>query len=256
MGLLDPLKNFGQGLPAFAGYIWVLYIFVPLALIIFGGWVWKLVRDKKKQWTHKLIIERELTNGQLSDPITIKMKRFPLVNNAAVFELETPFLGSYLIPEMDSYTGLNQFSIIVSKNNRIFIKTGTKFNPDDGSKIVSAKHAAIDLAFEELKEAWQHQHTVNKRVEWAQVAKWAMLGLLIIAVMVVSIKGIGQWGENHQHQANQAQSMAIAMENLADAMQTIDGTVNTQVLLADLLKEEYGTNNLQNIIREKTNGSS
>jgi len=255
MGLLDPLSNFSQSLPVFAGYVWIFWIFVPLAFLVFGGYVWKLVRDKKKQWTHKFVIERELTNGELSDPVTIRMRRFPLIKNVSVFQLETPFLGSYLVPEMDSYTGINQFSVIVGKNNRIYIKTKTTFDPDSGSKIVSAKHAGIDLAFEDLKSDWQHQHTVDKRVEWSQVAKFALFGLLIIAVMVVSIKGIGQWGENQQVQAQQAQAQAQAMEFIADSMVTMEGTAKTQVLILDLLKEGYGTNNIQPIIREKTNGT-
>lgn len=255
-GIFETLGNFKQGLPSFAQYAWVLYFFVGLAMVIFVGYMWKIIRDKKKQWTHKLIVERELATGQLSDPITIRMKRFPLIKNAAVFELENPFLGSYLIPEMDSYTGTNQFSVIVAKNNRIYIKTGTKFDPDKGSKMVSGKHAGIDLAFEDLKSDWQFQFQTNKRVEWSQIAKFAMLGLLIIAVMVVSIKAIGQWGENQKEKVQEAQATQKAMENLAEALDTTRATLNTQVLILDLLKEGYGTNNIQPIIREKTNGTS
>lgn len=254
-GIFDTLSNFKAGIPNLAAYFWVLWIFVPIAILIFVGVMWKMWNDKRKQWTHTLEMERVLTNGQLSDPVKVRMKRFPLIKNAAVFELENSVLGSYLFPELDSYTGTNKFSIILGTNNRIYIKTGTKFDPDSGSVLVSAKHAGIDLAFEDLKSDWQHQYRTNKRVEWAEVAKFALWGLLIIAFMVIMIKGIGQWGENHKIDAQKAQAEAQAYENLADALETIDGTMNTQVLILDLLKENYGTNNLQPIIREKTNAT-
>lgn len=252
-GILETLGTFKQGIPSLASYAWVLWVFVPLALVIFSGVLWKLSQDKKKQWTHELIVERVLANGELTKPVTHRMKRFPLIKNAAVFELEYPFLGSYLMPELDSYTGTNQFSIILDTNNRIYIKTATRFDTDSRSKMVSAKHAGIDLAFEDLKSDWQHQYKTNKRVDWAEIAKFALWGLLIIAVMVISIKGIGQWGENHKIDAQKAQSEAKAYQSLADALETVEGTMNTQVLILDLLKQNYGTNNIQPIIREKLN---
>jgi len=256
MGLLSPLGNFGGGLATFAGYVWVLYIFVPLAILIFGGYLWKMSNDKKKQWTHTLKIKRVLTSGFLSEESKIKMKRFPLVHNASVFQLEKAFLGSYLIPELDSYTGTNEFSVIIDRNNRIYINTGETFIPESSSVNVSAKHAAIDLAFEDLKSDWQNINKTSKTVEWAKIAKFAMIGLLIIAVMIVAIKGIGQWGENHKADAEKATAEAEAYRNLAEAMQISQATANTQVIILDLLKQGYGTNNIQNIIKEKTNVTS
>jgi len=249
------LGNFKEGFAGIASYAWVLYIFVPLTLLVFGGYIWKITRDKKHQWTHTLKIRRVLTSGQLSDTSKIRMKRFPLIKNASIFELEKPFLGSYLIPEMDSYTGMNEFSVIIDRNNRIYINTGEKFVPEKSSINVSAKHAGIDLAFEDLKTDWQNINKVSKRVEWSQIAKAMMWGLLIIAVMVVSIKGIGQWGENHKIDAEKAAAEAEAMRGLAEAMETSQATMNTQVLILDLLKEGYGTNNIQGIIKEKTNAT-
>jgi len=255
LSVFGSLGSFKAGLVGLASYIWVLYIFVPLAVIIFIGYLWKMSRDNKRQWTHILRVKRELTNGSLSKEDKIKMKRFPLIKNASVFRLERPLLGSYLCPELDSYTGFNEFSVVIGNDNRIYINTGEKFCRDSSSINVSAKHAGIDLAFEDLKGDWQNINKVEKKLEWAQVAKFMMLGLLIIAVMVVSIKGIGQWGENHQIDAQKASSEAEAFRQLAEAMKTSESVNNGLILTLDLLKTGYGTNNLQNIIQEKTNGT-
>jgi len=249
------LGSFKSGFGVIAQYIWVLWVVVPLAILVFGGYIWKMVRDKKKQWTHILRVKRVLNNGFLSKESTIKMRRFPLVTNASVFHLETPFLGSYLLMELDSYTGTNEFSVIIDKNNRIYINQGEKFDPDSSSVLVSAKHGGIDLAFEDLKSDWQNINKVDKKTEWKDVAKFVALGLLIIAVMVVSIKAIGQWGENMKVEADKAAAQAEAFRNLADAMETSQATMNVQLLVLDLLKNGYGTNNIQKIIREKTNAT-
>lgn len=249
------LSSFKNGAMSLVSYIWVLYIFVPLAILIFGVYIRKIYKSKKNQWTHRLVVRRVLSTGLLSRPSIIRMRRFPLIKNASIFQLENSFLGSYLIPELDSYTGLNEFSVIIDRNNRVYINNGEKFDPDSSHINVSAKHAGIDLAFEDLKSDWQNINKVDKKVEWSQVAKFMMLGLLIIAVMVVSIKGIGQWGENHKAQAEQASSEAEAMRQLAEALKTTQATMNTQVLVLDLLKKNYGTDNLQPIIREKLNGT-
>ena len=256
MADLSSLSSFVPGFAVFATYAWVLYIFVGLAIIVFSAYMCKMTSDKKKQWTHKLRQRRVLSTGLLSKESTIRMKRFSLINNASVFQLEHPFLGSYLIPELDSYTGTNEFSVIIDNNNRVYINQGEKFDPETSSIIVSAKHGGIDLAFEDLKADWTNINKVDKKLEWGKVAKFMMFGLLIIAVMVVSIKAIGQWGENHQIDAEKAASQAEAMRQLAESMKITQATMNTQVLVLDLLKDNYGTNNLQGIILEKLNETS
>jgi hypothetical protein len=256
MGVLDSfsgLSNFKSGFAGFATYLWVLYILIPLALIIFGIFIWKMVRDKNKQWTHKLRIRRVMQNNLLSKEITIRMRRFPLIKRAEVFELETPLLGGYLMPELDSYTGTNEFAIIIDTNNRIYLNTGELFCPDKSCVNVSAKHAEIDISRSDLRADYQNINKTSKRLEWSQIAKFVMMGLLIIAVMVVAIKGIGQWGENHKIDAEKARAEAEAFSNLADAMKTSQATMNTQVLILDLLKKHYGTENLQPIIRSQLN---
>lgn len=253
MGIFDTLGNFKSGFVGLTTYAWVLYIFVPIALLIFGGYMWKITQDKKKQWTHTLRMKRVLANGFMSRETLIKMKRFPLVKNASIFELENPLLGSYLIPELDSYTGLNEFSIIIDKNNRIYINTGETFVPESSSIIVSAKHAGIDLAFEDLKGDWTNQYKTNKRVEWSQIAKFALWGILIIALMVVSIKFIGQWGENNQRETEKSQAEAEYARQMKETAEITEATMNAMVLVLDLLKDNYGTNNIQGIVRERLN---
>ena len=157
------------------------------------------------------------------------------------------------MPELDSYTGTNEFSIIIDTNNRIFVSTGEKFIPDENSVNVSAKHAEIDIARSDLRADFQNVNKISKRVEWSQIAKFTMIGLLIIAVMVVSIKGVGQWGENHKVDAQKAASEAEAFSNLADVMLTNEGIVNTQIILIDMIKELKGTNNIQGIVRSLKN---
>lgn len=249
-------SSLGSFLPAIANlatYAWVLWIFIPITLLVFGAFMWNMWKQKNAQWTHKLRIRRVLANNSLSKEWVIKMRRFPLVKRAEVFELEKAVLGSLLMPELDSYTSPNEFSIIIDTNNRIYISTGEFFDKDKGSVNVSAKHAEIDIARSNLRADYQNINATNKKTEWKDIAKFAMFGLLIIAVMVISIKGIGMWGENHKADAQKAVAEAEAFRNLASAMETTDGTMNTQILILDLLKELYNTNNLQPIIRRVTN---
>lgn len=260
MGVGDALAPtadlFGQGLGIFAKYAWVLYGFVFLAVVVFTFFMVKILTDKKKQWTHVLKIRRVDKNGMVGEDIeTIKMRRFPLIKRAEVFELEKPLLGGWLIAELDQYSGKNEYSIILDMGNRIWINQGSHFIKDKCSINVSAKHGEIDLAMADLTADYADMNKTNKRVEWSQIAKYAMVGILIIAVMIVSIKGIGAWGDAQDAQASSEQAQAAAMASLAEAMKTSESTMNTQVLILDLLKNGYGTNNLQPIIREKTNGT-
>jgi len=234
-------------------YAWIL---IPLVVIVagfLGVWIFKTIKKKNAQWTHTLIIRRVGHDGRLSDPITHRMRRFPLIKRAEVFELEKPLLGGYLIPELEEYSGLNQFSIILDKNNRIYTNKGEFFQPDKSSVMVSAKHSEIDIQRQNLKANFQNINQVNKRVEWATIAKYAMYSIAIVAFMILAIVGIQNWGEAQDAKAIQSQSEAMAMENLASAMNTIKSTVNVQQLqLTKMLEEMYGTSNLQSVINENS----
>ena len=258
MGVGDVLAPatglFSTGVGSLAKYAWVLYVFVGLAIFLFLGFMVKMLVDKKRQWTHVLKIRRVLQGNLLSNEIeTIKMRRFPLIKRAEVFELEKPLLGGYLMPELDQYSGKNEYSIILDLNNRIWTNKGEFFVADKSSVDVSAKHSEIDIARADLRADFQNINKTIKRVEWSQIAKYAMVGILIIAVMIVSIKGIGAWGDAQDAKAESDKAQAVAMQSLADAMKTSEGTMNTQVLILNLLKGIYGTNNLQPVIREATN---
>lgn len=247
-------QTFKTGFTTFAAsYSWILWLFVVLAVVIFIGVLVRTLVMKKKQWTHVLRFKVVLQNNLLGKEQTIRMRRFPLIKRAEVFELEKPLLGGYLMPELDSYTGMNEFSIIIDTNNRIYTNKGEYFCPDKSSVNVSAKHAEIDIARSDLRADYQNINQVQKRIEWAQVAKFAMIGLLIIAVMVVAIKGIGQWGENKEADAQKATAEAQTWVVIANVMKDLEGNTNANILLADKLKELYGTRNLQSTINNARN---
>lgn len=231
-------------------YGWLLWTFVALAVVVIAGIIIKMLFDKKKQWTHTLEYRRVLPTGYLSKIQTIRMRRFPLITRAEVFLLETALLGGYLISELDSYTDLNSFSIIIDKSNRIYKNTGEKFDPHTSSVIVSAKHAEIDLARAELKAKYQNINSVSQGADWAKIAKFALIGLIIIAAMIVAIKGIGAWGESQEANAAQAQAEAQTWIAIEDVMTNIEANKNTNLLLADKLNQLYGTNNIQAVVRE------
>lgn len=245
---LDPAVDIlSGGFKNIFSYAWVL---LPLIVILGGiGIVWwiKQIKKKKTQWTHKLIVRRVLgADGRLSDPIIHHMRRFPLIKKAEVFELEKPLLGGYLLPELDEYSGMNEFSIILDKNNRIYTHKGEFFKPDKSSAEVSAKHSEIDIQRQNLKADFQNINKVSKRIEWATIAKYAFMILGIVCAMVVAIVGISKWGEAQKYTAESEKAQAQAMQNLATAMETVQATVNTQKLeILPLMKEIYKTNNIQ-----------
>lgn len=247
---------FATGLSSMAKYAWVLYIFVGLGVFIFLGFMAKMLVDKKRQWTHTLKIRRVDQNDMVGEEVEIiKMRRFPLIKRAEVFQLEKPLLGAWLISELDQYSGKNEYSVILDMGNRIWINQGSHFIRDKCSMNVSAKHGEIDLAIADLTADYADINRTNKRIEWSQIAKYAMLGVLIIAVMIISIKGIGAWGEAQDAKAISDQAQAAAMQSLADAMKTSEGMANVNLMILDLLKKGYGTNNLQPIIKELKNGT-
>jgi len=240
---------FSGSLGKVAQYAWVLFLFVGIAIAIGIVVIVKMIRGKKAQWTHRLIVRRVLQNGLLSKPMEIKMRRFPLIKRAEVFELETALLGGYLLPELDEYSGVNEFSIILDNNNRIYTNKGEYFDPDKNSVNVSAKHAEIDISRADLRADYQNINKTNKRIEWAQIAKYAMIALLIISVMIVSIIAIGQWGDNHEATAKGEQAKAAAMQSLAKAMESMEGIANAIPIITEELKELKGTNNINSLIR-------
>lgn len=258
MGNLDPAVNvIAGGVVSMAKYAWVLLIIVG----IFGtvGIVWwiKKIKSKKAQWTHTLKVRRVLPDNRLTDTFIHKMRRFPLVKRAEVFELEKPLLGGYLLPELEEYTGANEFSIILDSNNRIYTNKGEFFNPDKKSVLVSAKHSEIDIQRSNLKAKFQNINKINKRLEWSQIAKYAFMVMGIICLTIIGIVAIQNWGEAQQYKAQEAQAMENAMSQLSTAMETVSATVNTQKLeILPMMKEIYKTENIQGIINQEVNNAT
>lgn len=239
----------------FAKYWWVLFIFVGIAVAIGVVLIVGMIRKKKAQWTHTLIVRRVLANNILSKPYEHKMRRFPEIKRAEVFELEKPLLGGFLMPELEEYSDTNEYSIILDKNNRIYTNKGEFFDPNKSSVNVSAKHAEIDISRSNLRSEFQNIHKASDKITWATIAKWAFFALLIISIMIVSIVAIGEWGESHTQNAKAEVAQAEAFANLADAMETSQATVNTQLLIIDKLNELYGTNNIQRVIEVANNNN-
>lgn len=242
---------FAGGFSRLASYAWIL---LPLvALFAIGGIVWwvKVIKNKKLQWTHTLRVRRVLQNNRLSDPILHRMRRFPMIKKAEVFELEKPLLGGYLLPELDEYSGVNEFSIILDNNNRIYTNKGEFFIKDKSSVNVSAKHSEIDIQRQNLKADFQNINKISKRIEWSTIAKYAFMLIAIVCITIVLIIGISKWGEAQAYKAQEAQAMTTAMTQLSQAMTTIEATVNTQKLeILPLLQEIYKTKNIRAIINE------
>lgn len=242
---------FAGGFSRIVSYAWIL---LPLvALFAIGGIVWwvKVIRNKKLQWTHTLKVRRVLQDNRLSDPILHRMRRFPMIKKAEVFELEKPLLGGYLLPELDEYSGVNEFSIILDNNNRIYTNKGEFFIKDKSSANVSAKHSEIDIQRQNLKADFQNINKISKRIEWSTIAKYAFMLMAIVCITIVLIIGISKWGEAQAYKAQEAQAMTTAMTQLAEAMTTIEATVNTQKLeILPLLQEIYKTKNIRAIINE------
>lgn len=256
MGLqgIEPATSiFAGGFIKLLSYAWVLLPIVVIFFLIGIVWWIKKIREKKAQWTHKLKVRRVLPGGRLTDPIYHNMRRFPLIKKAEVFELENPLLGGYLIPELDEYSGDNEFSIILDTNNRIYTNKGEFFNPDKSSVNVSAKHSEIDIQRQNLKSDFQNINKVNKRIEWSTIAKYAFLLMMIVCITIMGIVGLSKWGDAQGHKAAQAQAEAQAMTQLAEAMNVIAATVNTQKLeILPMMQEIYKTKNIQPIINLNT----
>jgi len=233
-------------------YAWVLIPIIIVTTFILGFWFYKQVKLKNTQWTHTLKVRRVMQDGRLSDTLIHKMRRFPLIKKAEVFELEKPFLGSYLLPELEEYSGNNEFSIILDKNNRIYTCKGEFFIKDKSSIHVSAKHSEIDIERQNLKADFQNINKISKRVEWSTIAKYAFMLIGIVAIMIVLIVGIQNWSQAQQYKADEAKANEAAMLSLAQAMKTIEATVNTQQLeLTKLLEQLYGTKNIQSVLNKE-----
>lgn len=255
MGVLSPATGLVSG--GFANLLEYVWILLPIvAILSIGAIVWwiKRIKAKKSQWTHKLKVKRVMQDNRVSDHFIINMRRFPLIKKAEVFELEKPLLGGYLLPELDEYSGVNEFSIILDKNNRIYTNKGEFFDPDKSCINISAKHSEIDIQRQNLKASFQNINKVSKRIEWATIAKYAFMIMGIICFTIIAIIGISNWSKAQDSRAQEAQAKAQAMLNLGEALKVIEATVNTQKLeILPMMQEIYKTKNIQPYINMEIN---
>jgi len=254
MGIGEAASTFAPSMGFFKYAIWALPLVIILGVVAVA-FILKKYNSKRFQWTHTLKVRRVMEDGVTitSEPIVHKMRRFQLINGAEVFELENALLGSYLFPELDKYSGVNEFSIILDNNNRIYTADKITWTKEKGSINVSAKHSEIDLARKRLKEDFQNINKVSKRIEWAEIAKWAVLFTALIVFLVLGIVGISKWGEAQDAKAIQAQAEIAVSENMVKVMDVMRATVNTQKLqITPMLEKLYGTENIQGVINTNT----
>jgi|LSQX01.1.fsa_nt_gb hypothetical protein len=236
---------FSSGLSQLAQYKWVFIILIVLAFL--GGLIYFLrkLKQKKNQWTHTFKIKRLFDNGKVSDPIIIRARRFVKIKGSDVFELEKPVLGSYLSASPGEYSDLNTFSLVIDKFNRIYLDKGTLFNKEKNSMEISMVHAGIDVVNQELKDKWQQAHKQSSLLTTAQLITAGLKALGIIAMVIIGIVAIQAWGDAQVSKAQEKTQEAIAMQNLASAMETMEKIVNTQQLqIIPMLKALYGTENI------------
>lgn len=151
------LDLIGSGFGFLFRFGFISYVFIGLiilAALIGLIYFLHMLRKKKRQWTHTIKVRRELQDGSLTPEIIHKARRFPLEEGVEMFELEKPILGSFLIPQPGEYTGINEFSIILDPNNRIYVNKGYKFNQEKQSIEVSAVHAGIDVEMSNMRQKW------------------------------------------------------------------------------------------------------
>lgn len=236
---------FGNMLNAFSRYWWIIAIIGGFAIFIGVAYWLSIFKKKKKQWTHKFLVRRLLQNGQLTSEVVHKARRFPLNKGVEMFELEKSILGCYLIPQPSGYTGVNEFSIVLDSNNRIYANKGYYFNKDNQSTSVSAVHAGIDVMMSNMKEKWQKAHKVEERITTAELIKAGIKIALIIAVVVILIVALQEWGKAQEFKSQSNKAQAEAMIHINEAVQTMEKVVNTQQLqIIPMLEALYGKENI------------
>lgn len=259
-GLVSPGGIISNGASRLAQMKWIFIVVIILATLIGVIYYLSIARKKKAQWTHKFRVKRTTGDRKLTPEIIIRARRFPVEKGVEVFELEKPILGSYLCPQPGEYSGVNEFSIILDKHNRIYLNKGERFDRDSQSLQVSAVHAGIDVTLQNMKEKWHQAHKVDKRITTAELIKAGLKALGIVALVIIGIVAIQQWGDAQQYKAQQEQAKAEVMKNLGEAISTMEKVVNTQQLeITPMIKALYGTENIANEINkyrsEETNAN-
>jgi len=235
----------GNGLAVLGRY--KIFFYILLALLVIGVTIYivLIVKKKKKQWTHNFEVQRILANGELSKKVVHKARRFQLDNGTENFELEKPILGNFIIPRIGDYINNTTMAIVIDKDNRIYTKKSVIFKKDKSCEEISLVHAGVDVTMSDLKQKYQYAHKNAKKITTAELVKAGLWALLIIGIVVVFIVGIGEWSKVHEYKVQQATQQAIAMEKLGEALESMQGVVNTQQLqITPMLQALYGTQHI------------
>lgn len=245
---------FGNGLSQLARLKWVFLGILLVVIIISILWWLNVARRKKHQWTHNFKVRRQLQDGTLTPEIIHKARRFPLEKGVEMFELEKPILGSYLIPQPGEYTGINEFSIILDSYNRIWNNRGLRFNKEKQSVEVSAVHAGIDVEMANMKDKWQQAHAVNKKISTLELIKAGLKVLGIIAVVIISIVALQQWGDAWDAKKEVAIQQTETFKQIATATENFEKITNTQeLLIIPMLQALYGKEDISSEINKYRN---
>lgn len=238
-------STLGSGLASLGKYKIFFYIILGLIIVGLSLYILTLFKKKKSQWTHIFEVQRILPNGQLTEKIIHRAKRFQINTGSENFELEKPIIGNWIIPRIGDYINNNTMSIILDKDNRIYTSKGTVFDKDKGCKVISIVHAGADVTLSDLKATFQQAHKNAKKITTAELIKAGLTALLIIAAVIIMIVGLGKWSEVHEFEVETATQQAQAMSNLGDALETMKGVVNTQQLqITPMLEALYGGANI------------
>jgi uncharacterized protein YpmS len=257
---LDVIKGFfSNSLSGLGNIKWVIFIILGLAILFVIIYIVSSANKLKKQWTHTLILRRELENGKVSSPEKIKMKRYVDDEGkvTSYFLLAKPVMGCRLIADLGEYSGINEYSVILNKANRVFLNKGDYFRPSEDSCYVSGRHAEIDIQFENMRNTVKLVNSSDKKLNWKSIAKFALFALLIIGAVIVAIVALNKWSEIKALEAEKEIAMADTMNSLQEIMETVQSTVLIQQMeIRYMLTKLYGTENIpipQYNITELTN---
>ena len=232
-------------------YWWVFAIFAVLVILGFCAWYFKLWKKKDEQWTHKLNVMIELSDGTIDKKITVhKMRRWKSKDERTppLFELEHPLIGSRIFVELERYSGKTSYDVVLGNDGRLYIPGKTIMRRDKNALEVSVKHAGIDRARTEFSNQFEKMNETPSKIDVLTLMKMGLWGILIIATMVVVITGLKEWGENAGFDVQEQKLKLQTWEQVDDAMVTVESVLNTLVLITPDLKDKYG-NNLQSAIK-------
>lgn len=247
----------GNGASKLGQYKIVLFVILGLAILFGIGWFLSVALKKKNQWTHTIEVQRLFNDGSLSKASIHRARRFVPEKGVELFELEKPILGSYLLPQPGAYTSLNTFSIVLDEHNRIYTKKKTTYSKDKESEEVSIVHAGIDIQTQQMKDKWQAAHKQTKKLDTLALIKEGVKIIFIIAMVIIGVTAIQEWGDNQQIKAQAEADLASAMKFFMESQDKNIEFVNAlQLQITPMLNALYGKENVAGEVRKYCEGNS